>query len=736
MRRGLPRIVRGRTSAKSPNRRSWTRSDRKLEEQQALPIYTRLPDRDKVSPARPPRILEAHLHANVDVLPKKPFKLGPDEGRPTGRQVPTGTVTHLPNAYTGHGRKRYDLSPIPVPRSTIRRKPSFRRVDLAQTDTYESFMQSGHRVLSHRLAGENNRLLRSTYRRLFSISSAPVASSSSVRIEDLDAMDLQAYQDSQARLHQTGGLLIERHDEIGLQRQEEGAHSPAQSKTPQSQEHPRLEKPADRRRRKELADPQEYIHGARMNPPENPAHMIGILSQAVRTVRVRKLEILQQLSAWHERYADMRTTASFNILLQYAYDLRNLRAFNQILNFSMPRAGIKKDRVSWDIEMESYARHGMWKKVVETWTERREAGVPLTPIGWTRMAQAVTKRGTTSLNTEDIGTSMSPIYSALYDLPKGVRQLQLHKLTMHQKMDVDQMLALMMPDDLKPMDFHATLAVAHRLAKQVRWREAEDVVALYLDRSSETWEAQMAGSVGNGANGAISRHSGRGLNRKSLESQTAAVSREAGRRQQSALALLHVLLECLVISRSSPEMLHAYIENFVIRYENTHIKPEYHTLFFVLSAYRVQPLETRFTEAYEMFTSLEESYRPSRIGRTDRFGLSRCLRQLTTYASLTLKAYSGDLDKKELCRSTRAALANIEARLLELVVEQNEQSSRQEHERRMGVARQPRNHVVFKEKYKALGKPARRKLDRVEQQSKSARNVSGIVTETVRVEAV
>ncbi|KAK9897731.1 hypothetical protein P389DRAFT_61098 [Cystobasidium minutum MCA 4210] len=702
MRRSLPRIGRGRSSAKSTASPPWpARSVKKSEEEQSLPIYTRVPDWDDTPSRRPPSLLEAHLHANVEVLPKRPLRRGSEEdARPTGREVPVGTVTHLPNAYTGHGRQSHDLSPIPTPYSSLRRKPSFRRASLSAVDTYESYLQRSQRSLSPRRVGEKNRLLRNSARRMFSTSNTSFASGSNVLIEDLDAMDLQAFEhykhnrDASSSPHTNNDFTFEQNQDPTTA---EG--TPDELSIVTSDQAPQLEA-VDRARQKKAAAHAQYIGGVRMLVPQSPGHLTGILSQAVKMTKGRTVERLQQLCIWHDRYPELQTTASYNLLLQYAYDLRHLRTFNHILELKMPKSGIKKDSVTWDLEMESYARHGKWKKVVECWTARREAGIPLNPVGWTRLAQAVTKRGTTSLSEADVGTSMNPIYSALYDLPKGVRQVQLHKLAMQQKMDVDQMLALMMPDNLEPLDFEATLVVAHRLAKQLRWREAEDVVALYLDRTAETWEKQLAEP--------------REFRRDLDDRQAAKLAKhrnriKAARRQQSA-ALLHILLECLVISRSSPEMLHAYVENYLVRYENTGVKPEYHTLFFILSAYRVQPLETRFKKAHEHFISLEETYRPSYVRRTDKFGLSRCLRHLQTYARLALNAYCNVPEKKELCDYIQLALRDINARMQEVVLAMLPASA--EHDRREQVSawRSPRRHVVIKEKFKGIEKPAIRKL--------------------------
>lgn len=685
MRRSPPRLARARLAVRSVLRRKSFKHD--AGEEQPT-IYTRLPRLDEETHALPSRLLEARLHANVDVLSRKPLKMWASKNaRPAGRTVPAGTAQSVPNAYHVFGRQSRNLGPVDISSPSNRPKPSFRRSSEAGPDLYESYLQSAKQgSSSQRLVGESNRLLRPAFRRAYSSMASPVATSSKVRIEDMEDMDIAHYTAAENKLRPP---LSTFNQETPRRSQQHGLQSEVQSDRPMPEafERASLERPSK----------DNGLQGVRMLEPESKAHMTGILRQAVRMLHSPKMSTLESLYIWHNRYPEMRSTGSYNILLQLAYDMRHLKAFNQILLQDMPAAGVERDSVTYDLEMESFARHGQWKRVVDSWTARREKGIPFNAIGWTRLTQAVTKRGTTSLGRDNIGTSMSPIYSALYDLPKGVRQLQLHKLTMSQRMDVDQMLALMMPDDLQPMDFHATLVIAHRLSKQMRWREAEDVVALYLDRSAETWDSQGLDDL------KPSNTGGRSSTENLRDSQREAKAlRAAGQRKQTALSLLHVLLECLVISRSSPEMIQAYIDNFLIRYENTGVKPKYHTLFFVLSAYRVRPLSNQFQEAYEKFISLESTYRPATGRLTDQYGLSRCLRQLQGFGYTTLLQLKKGDTPQDVLRKCEFDLENINSRLAEIGSLNRKPALPRQRRGQAIVARQPARHILLKERYKAL----------------------------------
>lgn len=690
MRRSLPRLARARLAARSPLRR---RSSKNIESQaENRSIHTRLLDLEEGIYRRPIRILEAHLHAKVEVLPRKPLRTAAAsyDTRPRGRRVPAGTVMHVPNAYTPFGRQKYTpgdyFPPIDITTPSNTRRPSFRRPADPGHNLYESYLQTAKSSTKPRTVGESNRLLRPAFRRAYSSMASPVASSSKVRIEDMEEMESGTAQFTEPPLSTTLRII-------------EGHASPVpgiQDTSTQVQASPSSIRDVSTLGSRDDID---YLGRARLMKPESSAHMVGILRQAVRMMNSPKLSTLEYLHDWHNRYPGLRTTASFNILLQLAYDIRNFKAFNQILLQDMPEAGVKRDRVTYDLEMESFARHGHWRKVVASWTARQKDGIPLNAIGWTRLLQAVTKRGTTSLNRDNIGTTMSPIYSALYDLPKGVRQMQLHRISMAQKMDVDQMLSLMMPEDLQPLDFYSTLAIAHRLAKQLRWREAEDVVALYLDRTAASWYAEVQQTHESATVGMKPARAAEPITGTMPYDTKEAHAKS--RREQSALALLHVLLECLVVSRSTPAMIQAYIDNYLVRYENTGVAPKYHTLFFVLSAYRSRPLASQFREAYEHFISLETEYQPPSYRLTDRYGLSRCLRQLQNYGHVSLKILKKQGAPEEVLSACEFDLANVKSRLAE--IGELDQEWRFPKERRIQAlaARQPRRHILLKEKYKA-----------------------------------
>lgn len=694
MRRSLPALTRGRSTARSALRRQASRSDRNItdSEEQDRPTFEHGHAANGLVRVRRSHILEASLHAD-----RKPVSGANVQA--SARTFPTITKTHTPNESTIFQQQDglVHTAGIAPPRLKSRR-PSSQRPSPNSTTLHQDTLPLARHTYHSLFAGESGVSFRSASRCTYSSMSGPVASSSKVRIEDMEGFDMQAFNPKGRRTESIpppDGSRADHIPEVLQSAEAKSAHA-------HSETSPRL--PPESLM---VASHTKGIDKVRLIEPKSPAHMTGILRQAIRMLNSPSLSTLETLAAWHDSYPTMRSTGSYNVLLQLAYDIRHLKAFNQILLKDMPAAGVKRDSITYDLEMESFARHGLWKNVVRSWTSRRENGIPLNAIGWTRLAQAVTKRGTTSLSQENVGTSMSPIYSALYDLPKGVRQMQLHKLTMDQKMDVDQMLALMMPEDLHPLDFHATLAVAHRLAKQLRWRETEDVVALYLDRSAETWDSDQSQSISTQNPASFKGDEETIARREDREMRTA-----AARRQQSALALLHVLLECLVISRSSPDMVQAYIDNFLVRYENTNVKPEYHTLFFVLTAYRVQPLKNRFRDAYAAFVSLEEHYRPSHMRRTDWYGLSRCLRQLQAYGYSTVTLLKKLPDsQKDTLTACEIDLASVDSRLAEISHLDQKQSQQRRRDRQAIVARQPARHLLLKERYKAQRlrrkKPAR-----------------------------
>jgi len=714
MRSSLPRLVRGRpaptSTTKSATRaeqvrpsvpaRSREKAASASQGDGSKPIYTRFIPEDEQSLAKPSSLLEAEFHAKAS-LPSATFRNNVDRvrygSRPLPRVVPAGTAMHLPNEHTVFPRKDKTLGPRKLEkaqRESTRLKPAFRKAqttNLETTSLYEYYSQSVQTgsVKSSSKSAEVSSLSTSGSRRSYTTLPSPVASTSNVRIEDMDAFEMCTKMPSSMNQMKFQPIVPT------ITRDDGDSNPDGQLAGPTEDAVKGSVMETDNSNSTDVPEPAgSYV--VRLPDPESPAQMVGFIKHAARSLVTTSN--LHRIYDWHRRFPELQTTASFNILLQLAYKTRNLKAVNQIYMYDMPAAGIARDNVTWDILMETWARNGRWDKVVDVWTQRRDAGMPLNRIGWTRVAQAATKKGTTSLSSSDVKRSMSPIYSALYDLPKGVRQLQLHKMMKAQKMDVDQMLALMMPEDLHPLDYHAALVIAHRLVKQTRWREAEDVVALWLDRTEDTWAAYESETLPQQQE----QHQLGGVIGEKADAQAAqylmAVNAATAKRRQQARGLLHVLLEGLVISRNSPEVVQAYIDNFLARYERTGVFPTYHTLFFVMTAFRVRPMKTRFVEAYECFVKLEEQYRPRFLKLMDQYGLSRCLRQLQSYGLFTVDSYRNMPKHQDLVDSITFDLHNISARLNNAELHPSRRVPSETAHR----VKSPPRHMLHKERHKSL----------------------------------
>lgn len=333
---------------------------------------------------------------------------------------------------------------------------------------------------------------------------------------------------------------------------------------------------------------------------------------------------LRDLIRFAERHHRSASTASYNVLLGIAAQQRNVVLFRRLLD-KMKAHGHRRNASTWDTKMTLEAHNSKWDLVVDDFEQRKHDGVPLTRVGWTRIAQAATRSGTSSLSEKAISSSMSPIYSAVYTLPKGVRQARLRDFLTDVKLDIDMLLAHMMPDNMRPLDYKSTVVIAHRLAKQRRSREAEDIVFDWLDRAEVYTERSKAMADDPETAG---------------ESESEAVDMDSFMKVVSArsTALLHVLLEGLVVNRSSTEEVRAYVDNYVERWGNLAPRPSYHTLVFVLAAYRILPFRTQFQEISRAFAEFEETYGLVTESAYDRYGQMRCHQALAQSAAWVTKA--------------------------------------------------------------------------------------------------
>lgn len=418
------------------------------------------------------------------------------------------------------------------------------------------------------------------------------------------------------------------------------------------------------------------------NWPDGVAPMVKDTGQLVGVLR-RVYEsqpgpaTLAALVDLHDAHLSLATTASFNVLLSLA-SVRNsnFKVFNALLG-KMAHRGLKRDSTTWDLLMESYASNGKWKELVESYERREHARCPITKIGWTRVVRAATREGSTSLQLPDakVDGEISPLYGAAYGgpgnhhhhLPYGVRQATLRSMLHHVKMDVDRLLAAMMPPDMLPLDFHATAVVGQRLAKQRRWREAYDLVGDWLDTASKAAATAAAAASQNTATatGATSP-----TNAQLGGSATAPEHsyRQQQQLQQRGRTLLHILIEGLVISRTEPSTLRSFIDSVIEQHASSiGIRPSFHTIYLLLGAYRAEPIDARFSGAKRDFESAVAQYKPDLGAPSAELSLVQCLRRLKSYAKFTeLGKYKGKEEYAELVERTRQEWTGIEAQVEDL----------------------------------------------------------------------
>ena len=396
---------------------------------------------------------------------------------------------------------------------------------------------------------------------------------------------------------------------------------------------------------------------------KHAADLVGILRRTLAKSSDRvTLDACLQL---HDRHASMASTASYNVLLQYLLKTRDQFRMKSLLT-RMDSTGIKRDAVTWDIWMESLSGKAKWPLLVDAYEARQAAGVLLTAQGWTRIAQAATRNGTTSLTDAAIEKSMSPIYGAMYHLPRGARSEQLRYMARMPQTDVDQLLAAMMPTELSPLDFQATLVVAHRLAKQRRWREAEDVAANWQDRAEQHLKlmAHALASISTSdaeRNPAPEGGADAGSEHQQLQAKCDAFRSLLATR---TLALLHVSIEGLVVNRSPPAAVRAYLESSIDRQNpNLPLRPTYQTIFLVLTSFRTHRLRERFAAAMDALKELEGSLKPNCETLADVYARSRCIRCVRAYALRTLESFETVQHSAGSVAATRARALVEETRL-------------------------------------------------------------------------
>jgi hypothetical protein len=368
------------------------------------------------------------------------------------------------------------------------------------------------------------------------------------------------------------------------------------------------------------------VDGAGLPTPPPPSNMPDLVRtlQGVCEYAHPTPELLKHLIQYHNMWHQYANTSTYNILLELSLRVADIRRQNYLLR-RMEHEGVPFSQTTWDIYMEGLALGGRWKPLAEAYEERHRTGALMTKVGWTRIVQAATRNGKTSMSKTDDMDRMSPIYSAVYTLPKGVRQLQLEYFSRPINPDVDHLLAAMMPADAVPMDFQATLAIAHRLAKQRRWQEASDIADIWLDRSQCSPDPA------------------------SVEDPMA----------EQCTTLLHVIMEGLVIDRAEPADILAFVDGYLEKYASFCPKPSFHTLFLLLHSYRSMSVARCFTEAAQTYDDFARTYNLTVKFPLDLYGDTKCRRQLQNYGSWALRKVSRPGEKLALEETIRKRMATL-----------------------------------------------------------------------------
>ena len=535
-------------------------------------LFRKLPKGRNSEPTIPTAIFEARLRARVDIQPFTSVR-GDDierySERPRGRSVPFG-MDRANHRVRSVSLTAASVTAMPIPTHRKREKPRFRSpVQIQELETsftsLPSEMASTSSLLPNDKRPQLSQRLKPSFRRKSSSSALALS-------ETPESAILDHNNESKRSTRHSDGIRV-------------SSQVPLRDAASQYTS-------------------DQIESGCIPRNPDNKGDLVGILRKSAQVHTDHRT--LRRLLAYHQKHHDLATTASYNILLQLAFTLRDLSIFNALLK-TMTTLHIPRDAITWDLSMTTWAGNARWDKLVDEFEERQQAGVPLSSIGWTRLLQAATRNGTTTFAEEEARDTISPIYNAVFSLPRGVKQSHLRKMVESPRMDVDQLLGAMMPSDMHPLDFQATLVMGHRLAKQRRWREADDIAALWLDTLAR-------GSV----NSAQDDGSPDGEKMKRTLSQR-------------CLSLCHVVLEGLILNRSTPEMVEAYLDNFLERYAHFNPKPTYHTLFLYLTSFRILPIGIAFMAAAKGFNDFQEKHNLQAKTPGSRYGDSRCRRQLQQY---------------------------------------------------------------------------------------------------------
>lgn len=407
-----------------------------------------------------------------------------------------------------------------------------------------------------------------------------------------------------------------------------------------------------------------------LKPAEDAANLRKVLLYARRKPMTPAR--LSQLMQWHRENIRFANVQTFNMLIELAEELRDYRSISALLQ-TMANLGVKRNEVTWDTIMTGHARRGGWKQLVDCYEQRLREGTPMTAAGWTRIVQAVTSIGHGSLaeqESPETAGSPSPIFRAVYSMPRGIRELSLKNLVLQDRPDVDRLLASMLPQSMLPLDFRAVVVVSQRLVKQKRWREANEIITNWFARQlgpAELEKLRQTAPSQQQPNGQPAPTSSSSPDEISLHSPLNPEALTAQLRSQ-CLNTLHILLSGLVIVRAVPTEIDAYLQSHLKRFSYLDVKPTYHTLYLVLTSFRLIPAHQRFGEAKTYFDQFVERYDPPRETPEDEYSYLRAHSLLVDH---------GLFAARQLKRSSRQRQAQSIIKKLKQIVPDGELVTKQ-----------------------------------------------------------
>lgn len=363
--------------------------------------------------------------------------------------------------------------------------------------------------------------------------------------------------------------------------------------------------------------------------PNSTAHFVHMLLEWRQQNGIPTVYRLHQIAEWHSQNIHFSSTITFNTLLAMAHALRERSLFRTLLE-QMKARGIKYDVVTWNTIMEQWAGIGQWSDLVSVYEERQTTGCPLDLTGWTRIVQFATRHGSTRLadsrRPAEPDRELNPIFSQAM-LPKGARQAAPRDVLSKANVDVDQLLASMLTQDMLPLDAPAAIALVTRLAKQRRWQEADDLASDYIHRAS-------------------------------FATVDCADTAKTALRQQ-CLSLLHACLQGWIINRSPPEASQAYAEAWLQRHEEFKLQPTYMTLHTLLLAYRYVPSSSlqSFNQASQFFQRFEAEYKPPSETLLDSYTRAKCHRQMLMYASNYIRVAVGNKQPRDAIEAVKSEIS-------------------------------------------------------------------------------